>query len=152
MMANKLLCSFLAFVFYSGTVYHTNNVAAADQICGKWQSQDKNLVVQIFKEDEAFKAKIIWFDNGEGEQAMHTFTDKYNPNPALRTRKVLGMNVLENLEYSADTDSWENGIIYDASSGKHYNSCAKINKDGSLNVKGYWHFKFIGKSIRFNRM
>ena len=151
-MANQLLVSFLALMLFTGTNNRSPAVTPCDQICGKWQNEDKNLIVQIYRESNEFKAKVVWFDNGEGEQAMNTWTDKYNPNPALRSRKILGMNVLENLVYDADTHTWEDGIIYDASNGRHWNSAAKIAKDGSLKVKGYWKFKFIGKTISFKRI
>ena len=151
-MANQLLVSFLALMLYTGSTHSVTSVAAADEICGKWQNEDKNLVVQIYRENLEYKAKIVWFDNGEGPQAMYNFTDKYNPNPALRSRKILGMNVLESLNYDARNHSWEDGTIYDASSGKQWSSSAKITKDGNLKVKGYWKFKFIGKTISFKRI
>ena len=83
---------------------------------------------------------------------MEEWTDKNNPDPALRTRKILGMNVLEKLSYSPNSNSWEGGMIYDAKNGRHWNSSAYINKDGTLKVKGYWHFKFIGKTMTFKRI
>ncbi|TWR25777.1 DUF2147 domain-containing protein [Mucilaginibacter pallidiroseus] len=152
MMANQLLCSFLALIMYTGINYHTKGGAAADQICGKWESEEKNLIVQVYKDDNEYKARVVWFNNGDGDKVMYTYTDKHNPNPALRNRKVLGMDVVDNLVYSPESQSWENGIIYDASSGRHWNSCARIDKDGKLKVKGYWKFKFIGKSINFKRI
>ena len=151
-MANQLLVSFLALMLYTGSNSHTTSIAAADQICGKWQNEDKNLVVQIYRDNAEYKAKVVWFDNGEGEQAMYTYTDKRNPDPNLRSRKVLGMNVLESLTYDPENHSWEDGTIYDASSGKVWSSSAKITKDGNLKVKGYWKFKFIGKTINFKRI
>ena len=151
-MANQLFCSFLALMLLTSSNYHTTSIVEADQICGKWQNEDKNLVVQVYRDNAEYKARIVWFDNGEGEQAMYNFTDKHNPDPALRNRKLLGMNVLENLVYDPETRTWEDGLIYDATNGRQWSSSAKINKDGSLKVKGYWKFKFIGKTISFKRI
>ncbi len=153
-MTKAFLLSFFGLLMIIGNNSKApiNTVAADEQICGKWQNQDKNLVVQVYKEDSEFRAKIVWFDNGGGPKAMETTTDKHNPNPALRTRKLLGMNVLEKLVYDPDSNSWEDGIIYDAQNGRHWSSSAYINKDGALKVKGYWHFKFIGKTMTFNRI
>ncbi|MBD1367143.1 DUF2147 domain-containing protein [Mucilaginibacter sp. ZT4R22] len=153
-MSKAFLLSFfslLLFTVNSGEA-PVAALAADEQICGKWQNQDKNLIVQVYKEDSEFRAKIVWFNNGDGLKAMETSTDKHNPNPALRSRKLLGMNVLEKLVYDPDSNSWEDGIIYDAQNGRHWNSSAYINKDGALKVKGYWHFKFIGKTMTFNRI
>lgn len=153
-MANKLLLGILSLVLYTGTNYTTTRSKAisGDQICGKWQNTEKNLIVQVYREDDEFKAKVVWFDNGDGEQSMYNYRDKRNPDASLRNRKVLGMNVMEDLEYMPESNSWENGIIYDASSGRTWSSCAKIDDDGSLKVKGYWKFKFIGKTMTFKRI
>jgi uncharacterized protein (DUF2147 family) len=153
-MSHSFLLSFFGLLLITANAGKTSNVslAAEEQICGKWQNQDKNLIVQVYKENSQFKAKIVWFNNGEGENAMQTCVDKHNPDPALRSRRLLGMNVLEKLVYKPETNSWEDGMIYDAQAGKHWNSSAYINKDGSLKVKGYWHFKFIGKTMTFNRI
>lgn len=153
-MSNAFLLSFFGLfllVGNNGKAPETNRLAD-EQICGKWQNSDKNLVVQVYKDGNEFKAKLVWFNNGEGDRSMESWTDKHNPDPALRSRKLLGMNVLEKLVYDPDSDSWENGIIYDAQNGRHWNSSAYINKEGSLKVKGYWHVKFIGKTMTFNRM
>src|SRR5207237_761377 len=99
------------------------------------------------------KASIVWFDDSDDKtRPMDVRLDYKNPDKSLRTRKVLGMQVLKNLEYNASSNSWENGVIYDAKNGHEWNSCASIDKDGMLKVTGYWHFKFIGKSMKFSRI
>jgi len=40
---------------------------------------------------------------------METRVDYKNPDKNLRTRKLIGMSILEGLEYKPKTDSWENG-------------------------------------------
>ncbi|TFF35373.1 DUF2147 domain-containing protein [Mucilaginibacter psychrotolerans] len=153
-MSHSFLLSFFGLLLIAVNAGKTApaSVAAEEQICGKWQNQEKNLIVQVFKEDSQFKAKIVWFNNGAGDKAMESWTDKHNPDPALRNRKLLGMNVLEKLVYKPETNSWEDGMIYDAQAGKHWNSSAYINNEGALKVKGYWHFKFIGRTMTFNRI
>ena len=154
-MSHSFLLSFFSLLLLVGNKGKTpaaTGLTADEQICGKWQNQEKNLVVQVYKEDSEFKAKIVWFNNGEGDKAMESCTDKHNPDPALRSRRLIGMNVLENLVYKTETNSWEDGMIYDAQAGKHWNSSAYINNEGALKVKGYWHFKFIGRTMTFNRI
>ncbi|OOQ59254.1 DUF2147 domain-containing protein [Mucilaginibacter pedocola] len=155
-MSNAFLLSFVSFLLFVGNNGHTptktNTLAADEMICGKWQNTDKNIIVDVYKEGAEFKAKLVWFNNGEGERAMESWTDKHNPDPALRSRKLLGMNILEKLVYDPETKSWEDGIIYDAQNGRHWNSSARIDKHGELKVKGYWHIKLIGKTMTFNRL
>jgi uncharacterized protein (DUF2147 family) len=150
-MANQLLIGLTAMLLFAGAV-KAPGTAASEQICGKWQSVDKNLVIAVYKENNEFRAKIVWFDDDDDSKEMDYWTDKRNPDPALRTRKILGMNVLEKLIYDSKNNSWEDGMIYDATHGRSWNSSAYINKEGLLKVKGYWHFKFIGKTLTFKRM
>jgi len=147
----KFLFYFFVLTLLSGTTFNVNAIPAAEQICGKWESTEKNLVVQVYMQENKFRAKIIWFKDGD-EQQMGTWTDFRNPDPELRNRKILGMSVLTGLTYEADSNSWEDGMIYDAKHGRDWNAAAYIDKKGQLKVKGYWHFKFFGRTLTFNRL
>lgn len=68
-----------------------------DAIVGKWMTVDKSLEVQVYKEENNFKAKIIWFKVQDTTRPLNTRTDEQNPNPTLRNRKWLGMEVLRSL-------------------------------------------------------
>lgn len=131
----------------------TVSKSECDRICGKWMSAQKNLIVQVYKDGDDFRAKIVWFsDKDDPSRPMDTRTDSKNPDAALRNRKLIGMNVLEGLKYMPDSDSWEDGKIYDAMSGRTWSSSAKIANDGELKVTGYWHFKVFGRTIDFTRI
>lgn len=124
-----------------------------DRIIGKWVSEQKNLVVEVYKAGVTYNAKIVWFnDRDDLSRPMATRTDLNNTDPALKNRKLLGMDVLKMLTYNEGSSSWENGIIYDSRNGKDWNSCAYLTKSGLLCVKGYWHFKFIGRTANFERV
>jgi len=130
-------------------------IAPADKICGKWMSEEKNCIVNVYKTGNEFGAKLMWFnDSDDKSRPMNIRTDAKNPDATLRNRKLIGMEVLENLTYNPATNSWENGIIYDAKSGHKWSSAASFadNNSNVLKVTGYWHFKFLGKTMTFNRM
>jgi uncharacterized protein (DUF2147 family) len=147
----KFLLVLFSLGFFSGINPPSHIAPPSEQICGKWESSEKNLIVQVYCEDNKFKAKIIWFINSGGKP-LDTWTDFRNPDESLRSRKILGMSVLNDLCYKPDTNSWEDGMIYDAEHGRDWNASAYIDKNGILKVKGYWHFKFIGKTMTFNRV
>lgn len=129
------------------------SVISSDRLCGKWMSEKKNCIVQVYREGDDFKAKLVWFDDSDDpSRPMETRLDVHNPSKSLRSRRLIGMNVLENLEYHPKTDSWENGMIYDAQTGRKWNSSAYMTSDNVLKVTGYWHFKFIGRTMTFNRV
>jgi len=144
---------FLLFTF--GMLVFESNLGfaqdAANSICGRWVSQQKNIIIDICRANKDYKAKIVWFDAGS-EQKMEEWRDINNPDKALRSRKLIGLNILNNLQYQAASNSYENGMIYDAMHGHEWNASAHITKQGQLSIEGYWHFKFIGKTMLFNRV
>lgn len=124
-----------------------------DNICGKWMLAEKNLTVQVYREAGEFKAKIIWFDDSDDRtRPMELRKDSDNPDVKMRDKLILGSNVLTKLVYRPDSNSWENGVIYDAKHGRYWDSSAYITADGLLKVTGYWRFKFIGKTLTFTRL
>jgi len=148
-----ILFVLIILVLVTGAVKKSAAQTPAERICGKWISEEKNCIVQIYKTGGRFSAKLIWFDDKDDKsQPMESRTDYKNPNPTLRTRKLLGMEVLENLTYNPETSSWENGIIYDARTGHKWSSAASLVSNNKLKVTGYWHFKFLGKTMFFYRM
>ncbi|MBB3967843.1 DUF2147 domain-containing protein [Mucilaginibacter phyllosphaerae] len=151
-MTKRFFCSFLVIMLYSAANYGTAGLNMSNQVCGKWKLEEGNLIVQVYREGQEYKAKIVWFDDHDDSKDLDYWTDDQNPDPTLRSRKILGMNVLEKLTYNPTTNTWEDGIIYDAKHGKHWNSSAYVTKEGLLKVKGYWHFKFMGKTLTFKRI
>ena len=147
----KFLLTIFSLSFFTSIKQPVIIEPPAEQICGKWESSEKNLIVQVYSEDNKFKAKIIWFVN-TGGKSLDTWTDVNNPDESLRSRKILGMSVLNDLCYKPATNSWEEGTIYDAEHGRDWSASAYIDKNGLLKVKGYWHFKFIGKTMTFSRV
>ena len=107
-MKTKILFNILALLFFTSVSSQGYTNAAEEQICGKWESSEKNLIVQVYREDNKFKAKVVWF-NDTGGKPMDYWTDIHNPDPALRNRKILGLSVLSDLTYNPETKSWENG-------------------------------------------
>ncbi len=122
-----------------------------DAILGKWLTVEKNLEVEVYKQNNHYKAKIIWFKVQDTTRPLNTRMDEKNPNPALRSRKWLGMDVLRNLKYNTNEDEWQGGIIYDPKHGREWDSIAWINNAGLLKVKGYWVFKWISETLTFKR-
>ena len=124
-----------------------------DAIIGRWMSSENNLMVDVFKVGEEYKAKLVWFDDTDDKnQPMSIRLDTKNPDKTLQTRKLIGINVLWNLYYNSDDEEWQNGEIYDSSSGKKWDAKAWINKEGLLKVRGYWKFSLFGETMNFKRI
>ena len=122
-----------------------------DAIIGKWITTAGNCIVEVYKQNSEYKAKILWF-NDKGKKPMNNWTDDKNPDPALRNRQLLGMEVLHGLHYDSNENEWVDGVIYDATSGKDWDSVVWLTEDNLLKVKGYWVFKFISETKTFKRV
>ena len=121
-----------------------------DAILGKWITTTGNCIVEVYKQNKDYKAKVLWFK--EGKKRMYDYTDEKNPNPSLRNRKLLGMDVMDGLHYNDDEKEWVDGRIYDATTGKEWDSVVWLTEDHLLKVKGYWVFKFLSQTQTFKRV
>ena len=121
-----------------------------DVILGKWITTSGNCIVEVYKQNQEFKAKILWFK--ATKKPMDDWTDEKNSNIALRKRKLLGMDVVRGLRYNSDEKQWVDGMIYDATTGKEWNSIVWLTKDNLLKVKGYWLFRFLSETKTFKRV
>lgn len=151
-MFYKFLLNFFALVFILTGTTNAHAAPSPELICGKWASTEKNLIIEVYRENNIYKARIIWFNSGGDAKMMYTTLDDQNPDKSLRGRKVLGMSILKNLSYYPDKNSWEDGLVYDAKHGREWNASAYIDKQGLLEVRGYWHFKCIGRTLTFKKV
>jgi uncharacterized protein (DUF2147 family) len=150
-MYTKFLFIVFPLVVFTHVNFGRSIASPEERICGKWETSENNLIIQVYREDNNFKAKVVWFNDGD-PKLMNTWTDRRNPDKSLRSRKIIGLSVLRDLTYDPHTNTWENGMIYDSKHGRDWNASAYIGKSGLLEVKGYWHFKFIGRTLTFKRV
>lgn len=120
---------------------------AASPILGQWITDRKDLIVEVYLSGPEYKAKIVWVSDKAPESRL----DDKNPDAALRTRKVIGMDVLQGFTYNESDACWENGHIYDATSGKTWSATARLDGAETLVVRGYWGFQLFGKTLKFKR-
>ena len=84
------------------------------------------------------------------EEDMRTRVDTENPDPRLVDRKLLGLKLVERLTYEGD-NVWGGGKIYDPNSGHTYDARIQLTSSNTAVVRGYWKFRWIGRSMVFNR-
>ena len=142
----------IPFVFLLLLSFQTDLKAQTDanKIVGEWLNESKDMRVQIFQKNGIYEAKVIWFACDPGFQ-MSDFTDKKNPNPSLRNRPWLGMQVLENLRFKGN-NVWGDGQIYDPNAGQTFKSICRLEGDNILAVRGYWMYEWMGKNLKFSRV
>lgn len=148
-----VIMKYPVITFFCLLMIKSNAQNKQDAILGKWESAEKNLIVEVYKQGNAFKARIVWFyDENDTITPIEQRLDVKNPDRALRTKKIIGLDVLSGLVYNARQNRWVNGKIYDSSSGKTWNATVWLTDANTLNVRGYYILRFLGRTLIFKRI
>lgn len=78
-------------------------------------------------------------------------TDYRNENPALRSRKVLGMPLIWGFKKTSDPNAFESGQIYNGENGKTYSANISLQPDGTLRLRGYVGSPMFGETQIWTR-
>ena len=92
----------------------TSAIADEDQIVGTWLSGDGDGWIEITRHDKSISGRIAGSPNDDPDRSK---IDEKNPDPALRDRELLGLDLFSNFHFDGD-DRWIGGRIYDPNSGK----------------------------------
>lgn len=103
---------------------------AAAPITGKWVTDDGKAIVTIQQCGSTLCGRVSRLLKATPGVPK---TDVRNPDPALRSRPMLGLEVLTG--FTDAGDDWR-GKIYSPEEGKTYRSIVSRNPDGTLKVKG----------------
>ena len=112
--------------------------AFAQDVIGKWKLDDGTAIVEVYKEGNAYNGKIVWLEKPT-EADGSAVVDSNNPDKNLRSRKLMGLNMLSGL--TKNGSEYTGGKIYDPGNRKTYNCSMKVEGDvlkvrGSLDKKG----------------
>lgn len=110
----------------------------AQDVVGKWKLEDGSAIVEVYRQGDSFNGKIVWLQNpteSDGSPAK----DGNNPDKNLRSRQLIGLNMLSGLKKTGN--EYSGGSIYDPGNGKTYNCSMKVEGNvlkvrGSLDKKG----------------
>lgn len=129
---------------------------ANDGILGKWITKEGKSHVVISRCDAGLCGKIVWLkvpnypaDDNKG-MAGKTKVDRENPDPALRNKPTLGLEILRGFKTRRGS-VWEDGTIYDPEKGKTYKSKLTLSDPKTLNVRGFIGFSWIGRTSVWTR-
>ena len=127
----------------------TASAAFAQDVIGKWKLDDGTAIVEVYKSGDAFNGKIVWLEEPTDEDGTPA-KDNNNPDPALRKRELIGLNMLSGLKKTAENE-YSGGKIYDPGNGKTYNCSMKVEGNvlkvrGSLDKRG-----LIGRTMDWFR-
>jgi len=123
--------------------------AFAQDVVGKWKLEDGSAIVEVYQEGDVFNGKIVWLEKPTEDDGSPVVDDN-NPDKTLRTRQIMGLNMLSGLKKTGS--EYSGGSIYDPGNGKTYNCSMKVEGDvlkvrGSLDKKG-----LIGRTMDWFRV
>lgn len=122
--------------------------ARAETPLGLWESGESH--IEIYHCGERLCGRIAALDEPLDENGKPKLDDN-NPDPALRTRPILGMDLIADFSRKSDR-KWVNGTIYDPRDGKTYKCKMTLQKDGTLKVRGYVGVSLFGKTVVWTRI
>jgi len=115
-----------------------------DSIVGAWESDEKDVRMEFFKDGDVYKGKLLWGNKIVESDGQTSKKDVKNPAPDLRARNIIGMVSLTGLAW--DGKEYTGGKIYDPPSGKTYSCKAWVEGD-KLHLRGFMGVSLMGKTV-----
>ena len=126
--------------------------ADADAVLGVWRTAgDDPAEITLVRDGDQLHGSITRlreprFPADDETHPGQIKVDRENPDPALRTRQVEGMEIVWGFSWDPRDERWEGGTIYDPESGNTYRCYIVMRDDGTLKVRGYIGFALLGRT------
>lgn len=129
--------------------------AAPNDITGLWKTEGGDSKLELFNCDDKICGKVVWLkapkyiDNSAGPVG-ETKVDRESPDPALRNRPIIGLEVMKGLTAKGNSN-WEDGTCYDPETGKSYQCKMQLESPDRLKLRGYIGISLIGRNFDLTR-
>ena len=148
-------CMFITFacVFLYAAIA---SASGPNNIMGVWNTAKRDAKIEIYQCGIKYCGKIVWlkesaYPAGSKDGVPGTpILDQNNPNPAMRKKPLMGVNILADFVYAGD-DLWTNGKIYNSNNGKMYSGKLTLISPDRLKVRGFIGISLIGGSTIWTR-
>lgn len=101
--------------------------AAAADAKGEWTRPDGGAKIRIASCGKALCGTLVWLRNPRN--------DTENPNASLRSRPLLGVEVVKSMTPTNKAGKWS-GQVYNAEDGKTYKGSIQLTSANSLKLEG----------------
>ncbi len=101
---------------------------------GLWLTQKGDARIQVTNCGPGICGKVVWLKDAIDPQTGRPMTDSKNPDPALATRPMVGVQLFIGMSPSGP-NAWA-GRIYNADDGGVYDSKVRVQSASSLLVEG----------------
>jgi uncharacterized protein (DUF2147 family) len=129
--------------------------AGPSDVLGLWKTDGGDSRLELFRCGDKICGKIVWLkvpkyiDSTDGPVGK-TKSDRKNPNPALRNRPILGLQVMNGFTAKGG-NRWESGTCYNPETGKSYKCKMQLVSTDRLKMRGYIGISLIGRNFDLTR-
>ncbi len=129
--------------------------AGPGDVTGLWITDGGDSQLELYRCGNQICGKIVWLkvpryiDKNDGPVGS-TKIDRRNPDPALRKRPILGLQVMKGFTPQGG-NRWGNGNSYNPETGKSYKSKLFLSSPKRLELRGFIGFSFIGRTLILTR-
>jgi uncharacterized protein (DUF2147 family) len=147
----KILTCLMVILLTTPTAFGTG----LSDILGVWKTETGEAKVEIFMCGAKICGRIIWLknpvytDSRDGEVGAPVI-DRKNHDPALKSRPVLGLRILEGFTLEGE-NTWANGTCYDPKNGKTYRGKINLKATDRLELRGYIGIPLFGRTSVWTR-
>lgn len=128
-----------------------NFAQEGEKIVGVWWNDGKTTKIEVEKRDGKYIGTIVYMIPEEYENGQPPKDDE-NPDPKLRERSIVGLQILSGFEFDGKKKEWTEGRIYDPESGKTYDCYAWLENNDLLKIKGFVAgIRWMGRSSEWYR-
>jgi len=143
-------------VIFSLLVWVAAVGAAEKDIIGTWDVESQDAKMEIYKCGGKYCGRLAWLKDGfyhqdeDKARAGKPRVDDNNPDPSLRNRPLLGLQIMSEFKYVGD-NRWIDGKVYDPDTGNVYSAKITLVSRDRLDLRGYILFSLLGRTNTWTR-
>lgn len=119
---------------------------------GVWWAEGGAAKVEIAACGDALCGRVVWLRSPFDPHGC-PLRDERNPDPGLRGRPLLGVDILRDLRPdSSEHGVWSGGEVYDPGSGRTFRVRLELEGPDRLALRGYLGLQVLGRTARWIRV
>jgi uncharacterized protein (DUF2147 family) len=134
-----------------GAIILAASAAPAATPFGLWYAEGGAAQVEIVPCGDRLCGRVAWLRSPLDEDGC-ALRDERNPDPALRDRPIIGIEVLTGMAGDGDGRTWSGGTIYDPVSGRTYRCTLQLDGENRLHLRGYVGVPLLGRTTTWIRV
>jgi uncharacterized protein (DUF2147 family) len=119
---------------------------------GRWYAEGGAAQVEIRPCGGALCGEVVWLRSPFDEHGC-VQRDRWNPDPGLRERSIVGLEIVRDLVPADDgSATWAGGTIYDPTTGRTYRATLELDGEDRVSLRGYVGIPLLGRTTTWFRV